>query len=158
MTGFTLNQIKRGIERVEKKVDRIMEVPMKNAITFFKNANTEIMNGSFSDAFENLKLVIVKANEAFELTATKDINIETFSECMKAIKMIMYSTILKYCYNKEKDVFELYAGLPSSKKKIIATQLQDLIEKCINLKRNVKVTKFFIENQKKIPKMFSMRF
>ena len=38
ITGFTLNQIKRVIERVEKKVDRIMEVPMKNAITFFKTA------------------------------------------------------------------------------------------------------------------------
>ena len=92
MTGFTLNQIKRGIERVEKKVDRIMEVPMKNAITFFKNANTEIMNESFADAYQSLDKVIVKANEAFELTATKDINIETFSECMKAMKMIMNTT------------------------------------------------------------------
>ena len=93
MTGFTLNQIKRGIERVEKKVDRIMEVPMKNAITFFKTANTEIMNGRFNDAYKNLNLVVVKSNEAFELTATKYINVETFNECTKALKLIIYSTI-----------------------------------------------------------------
>ena len=149
MTGFTLNQIKRGIERVEKKVDRIMEVPMKNAITFFKTANTEIMNGRFNDAYKNLNLVVVKSNEAFELTATKYINVETFNECTKALKLIIYSTILKYCYNEEKKTFEVYSNISPANKKIIAVQLEEIAEKCIKLKPNVKTTKFGFERAKK---------
>ena len=73
-TGFTLNQIKRDVEHIEKKVDRIMEVPMKNAVTFLKTAHNEIMMGKFKNAYQNLNLVIVKSNEAFDLTARKDIN------------------------------------------------------------------------------------
>ena len=126
-----------------------MEVPMKNAITFFKTANTEIMNGRFNDAYKNLNLVVVKSNEAFELTATKYINVETFCECTKAMKLIIYSTILKYCFNEEKRTFEVYSNISPANKKIIAVQLEEITEKCIKLKDNVKTTKFGIERTKK---------
>ena len=150
MTGFTLNQIKRGIERVEKKVDRIMEAPMKNAITFFKTANNEIMMGRFADAYQNLNLVVVKSNEAFELTANKDINTDTYSECLKAMKLIVYATILKYSFNKEKEIFEIYAKLSNSIKKLIAIQLEEINEKCIKLKKNVKTTIWGFESKEKL--------
>ena len=43
------------------------------------------MMGRFADAYQNLNLVVVKSNEAFELTANKDINTETYSECLTNI-------------------------------------------------------------------------
>merc|ERR1719284_1663723 len=66
--------------------------------------------------------------------------------------MIIYSTILKYSFNKEKGTFDIYAKLTDSSKTIIANELEEFNEKCIQLKKNVKTTKWGFESQDKVEK------
>ena len=122
---------------------------MKNAVTFLKTAHNEIMMGKFKNAYQNLNLVIVKSNEAFDLTARKDINVDTYFECLKAMKLIVFSTILIYSFNEEKDIFEIYAKVSESSKRLIAIQLEEINEKCIELKKNVKTTILGIKSKEK---------
>ena len=78
LTGIKLNQIQKGMERKGKKVDKLLQAPLKMAATFYDSALDMVMARKFKDAFDTLNKVIDEATRAFEYTADKDINIETY--------------------------------------------------------------------------------
>ena len=62
--------------------------------------------------------------------------------------MIMCSKINKYCYNLKTNSFLPYFNLPKSDQMLIAKELENLSNKCIALKENVKVKPTIFTNKK----------
>ena len=54
LTGFKLYQIKKGIDRIEKKVDKLLEAPIKLASRYYDDALDMLICKQFKDAFDNL--------------------------------------------------------------------------------------------------------
>ena len=64
--ALKLHQIKKNIELVEKKIDKILINPLKVADNMFKTGINEIVAKRFEDAHKTFITVIDKANEALE--------------------------------------------------------------------------------------------
>ena len=124
LTGIKLNQIQKGMERIEKKVDKLLQAPLKMAARFYDSALDMVMARKFKDAFDTLNKVIDEATRAFEYTADKDINIETYKECIHAVILITFSTIMKNCYDHTRQCFLPYSSQPKRTKKLIAQELE----------------------------------
>ena len=149
LTGFKLYQIKKGIDRIEKKVDKLLEAPMKLASRYYDDALDMLMCKQFKDAFDNLNKVIDKASEAFHYTADKKINMETFKQCIEAVTLITFATIMKNCYDHSSSCFYPYFSLDKAKKQLIANVLERWVNDCIQLKERVEITSWMPGSSKK---------
>ena len=54
LTGFKLYQIKKGIDRIERKVDKLLEAPMKLASRYYDDALDMLMCKQFKDYNNNI--------------------------------------------------------------------------------------------------------
>ena len=95
LTAYRYHQIKKGIEKVEKKVDKLLQAPMQLASRYYDSALDMIMYRKMKDGFDNLNKVIDRASEAFLYNKDKKINIETFIHRMHKS---CYSNNLFYHY------------------------------------------------------------
>ena len=153
LTGIKLNQIQKGMERIEKKVDKLLQAPLKMAARFYDSALDMVMARKFKDAFDTLNKVIDEATRAFEYTADKVINIETYKECIHAVILITFSTIMKNCYDHTGHCFLPYSSQAKRTKKLIAQELERWANDCINLKKNVKIASWMPGSSKKKSKI-----
>ena len=149
MTALTLHQIKDTVERIEKKVDKLLKEPLETALTFFNHAANEIICESFEDAHETLQKVIDNAIKGLNLVKGQNISIESFVEYLKAARLIVFSTILRYSYKKEEKVFVPYFLLSSKAQMLIAVKLEAVVKDCLEQKENVNIKTLFIENEEK---------
>ena len=148
LQGLKIHQIKQSIEKVQKKIDKMMLNPLHVAYEMFKTGYNEIEAKRFEEAQKSFTTVIEKANEGLENLQDKSIKIGTFKFCVHALKMIMCSKINKYCYNLKTNSFLPYFNLTKSDQMLIAKELENLSNKCIALKENVKVKPTIFTNKK----------
>ena len=137
LQALKLHQIKQNIELVEKKIDKMMINPLKVASVRYKTAFNEIKAGRFEDAQKSFITVIDKAHEGLANLEDKSLNIEAFRLCVHSLKLIMCSTIAKYCYDRNTKSILPYSNLSKSDQRLIAQELEELSIKCIALKNNV---------------------
>ena len=64
MTGFTLAQIKKAVERIEKKVNVLIDTPMKMSFDYVKSLIGQIENKNNEMAFKTADKLGDKAMEA----------------------------------------------------------------------------------------------
>ena len=78
LSGITLMQIKETVQRIEGKVDQMLEAPLKNAKTHCDSAITRISNKFMEDAYHLFDKVINEATKAYNLLNKKDISMNDF--------------------------------------------------------------------------------
>ena len=93
-TAFTLHSIKKLVQKIEKKVNVILDTPLKLAFDISQSVILKIENKSIKSAHEDLKMVLSKAREAFYYSVGKEKSIDNFKDCMTAVHLIIFSTIL----------------------------------------------------------------
>ena len=140
LTGLKLNQIMRGVERVEKKVDKLLRSSLKVAAIHYDSAVDKIMGKKYKDAFAKLDKVIDEATKAFVLIEEKEITIESYEECINSVILITFSTIMQNCFDDACGYFLPYFSVTDTTRNLIATELRRWVDKCILLKKNVKIT------------------
>lgn len=146
--ALKLHQIKKKIDHVEKKVDKIMINPLIVADNMFKTGFNEIEAKRYEDAQKTFITVINKANEGLQNLEQKTLNMDTFKLCVYAVKLIMCSKIAKYCYNSETKIFLPYSNLSKSDQRLIAKELEKLAKMALTLKNNVEVRPSFFTKKK----------
>ena len=150
LQALKLHQIKKNIEVVEKKIDKLLINPLKAADEMFKTGFNEIEAKRYKDAQKSFVAVIEEANKGLLNLEDKIISIETFKLCVHSLKLIMCSKIAKYCYNLETKSFLPYSNLSKSDQKLVAKELEKLSIKCLAMKNNVEVNpSIFTRNKKK---------
>ena len=149
MTALTLHQIKDTVDRIEKKVDKLLKEPLETALSLFNDAITEIINNCYEEAFENLRDVILNAKKGLNLVKGKDISIESFGEYIKAARLIAFATILRHSYEKNEKIFLPSFLLSFDNEKVIGDKLESVVKDCLEQKENVNVKTLFIENEGK---------
>ena len=137
-TGFTLAQIMQIVKRIEAKVDKMLKEPLNTAIYFFNSAMREIENKRPKDAYNSLDKVIENATKAFYYVSGKKIDSECFQEAVKAIQLLIFARISRYSYDDEKNCFLPFQTLSLNTVKLIGQSLEDLVDKSLDQKKNVK--------------------
>ena len=140
MSALTLHQIKNTVKRIEGKVDRILQEPLNTAKRFFDNAIIEITNKSYNDAYQTLDRVIENAMKGLDYACD---SVESFEECAKATKLIVFSTILRHSYDEGRRCFKPIFMLSEEKQKLIGDKLESIVEELSKRKDKVKTTGIF---------------
>ena len=83
-------KLMRGVERVEKKVDKLLKSGLKVAAIHYDSAADKIMGKKYKDAFSKLDKVINEATKAFVHIEEKEITIESFKECINSVVLITF--------------------------------------------------------------------
>ena len=152
-TGFTLAHIKKIVENIEKKVDVILDTPMKLALDYSQSVVLMMMNHSYENAHETLKKVLDEAMRAFYYSAGKKKKLEMFEDCLTAVQLIIFSKILTESYDKERKCFVPFHLLDDKKKNIIGGEIENWLKKAIEEKSKISVKTFFITDSGKKEKI-----
>ena len=137
MNSLTLQQIKMGIERVEKKVDKIILAPLQNALFHYTKGLNEIKFEKYENALESFKIVTSEAIDGLNKMKDKNMDLESFKQCLTAAKLIISAQIFEYSFDSKQKVFLPFTELSSTVQELIATQTQISAEKCMAMKENV---------------------
>ena len=124
MTGFTLAQIKKTVESIEKKVDVILSTPMKMSWDYLKRLITQIEMTNNILALQTANDLDKKANEAFHFSDGNKSKSKGFEEKVEATKLIIFSQLLIYSYCEDNKTFLPYYALPAEKLKCFATEAE----------------------------------
>ena len=146
MTRFTVAQILETVQRIEAKVDTMLKEPLNTAIDFFNAAMKEIKNKKMKHAYISLDKVIDNATKAFHFVSGKKVSIGCFEESIKAIQLLIFARISRYSYDEEQNSFLPYPTLPAESITMIGDSLEDLVEKSLKQRKNVK--KSFLSKSK----------
>ena len=149
LQALKLYQIKKNIELVEKKIDKLLISPLQVADEMFKTGFNEIEAKRYKDAQKSFATVIEEANKGLVNIQDKTVSIKTFKLCAHSLKLIMCSKIAKYCYNLETKSFLPYTNLSKSDQKLVAKELEKLSIKCLAMKNNVEVKPLILTRNQK---------
>ena len=143
MTGLTLAQIKESIKRIEGKIDIILEAPLKQAKDRFRAALNMISHKNQKKAFDTLKDVIDHANQAFYYSDSNDMTMTDLEACVQATQLLIFSNIARFSYDESSEIFLPFLTLPSEDKAMIASELMDIVNRCIENRKRVKKDSMF---------------
>ena len=91
LSGITLKQIKETVQRIEEKVDRLLETPLKNAKEHFDFAITRVTHDDNKDACFYFDKVIDDGTTAFNNIKNKNISIAGFQACIESARLVIFS-------------------------------------------------------------------
>ena len=143
MTGLTLAQIKETIKRIEGKIYIILETPLKQAKDRFRAAFNMISHKDQKKAYDELKEVIHYATKAFFYMDSRDMTIADLEACVQATQLLIFSNILKFCYDESSETFLPFLTLSMIDKAKIATELMDIVNRCLENRKHVKKDSLF---------------
>ena len=138
----SLLTIQNQISVVDAKIDKILAAPIKMANQHYETALREIQFGKCDQAQETLDKVIDEAMRAFHYTMENGMSVETFQECLKAIKLQVFAKVLKYSYNPDQKYFQPLNTLSGINKSMIAEELESLVKQCIEASKQIPVNTY----------------
>ena len=156
LSGITLMQIKEAVQRIEEKMDRLLEAPLKNAKQHFDFAITRVTNDENKAACSFFDKVIDEATKAFNMVKQKDITINGFQACIEATRLLIFSLIAKNSYDEKRECFVPFMLLNQKKRKILVVDLEQYVTKCIAFKESVRTTGFLTNGTKNKQKVQDM--
>ena len=148
MRGFTLNKIKKIVESIEEKMDIILRTPLKIALDYLTSATTLLMQDIYEDAYDKLETVEMEATRAFHYISQDEKSTGNLRECISALKLLVFSKLMRYSYDKEKKVFLPYRILKRNVKLAICEELEKLVNDCLEQSEMVKNSKWFLSKSK----------
>lgn len=141
---LTMQQVLAALKRIEGKLDQMLTTPLNKALDYYKNVINAVLTENFKLAFEKLPLLMDNATTAFHYANKKDIGIESFRECCKATRLLIFATILHASFDREKEVFLPPDKLPKNSIDYILRELEDIISRSSDQSKNVKLTAYLI--------------
>ena len=144
-----MNQIRESTKRIEEKLEVILGTPLKEAKKYFNSAIKMIEQSEYEEAYKTIKnLVIPRATTAFYYAARKNISLEEFEACMGAAKILIFSYLIRFSYDKKEKMFLPFQSISSNKKELILDELEKIVIDCIEQKNNVQISFSFMRTRK----------
>ena len=147
LSGITLMQIKETVKRIEGKVDRMLEAPLKNAKMHCDSAITRISHRRMEDAYHLFDKVINEATNAYNLLDRKDISINDFHGCIQAIQLLIFAEIARVSFDKKNECFLPIILLKKEDVKLLGTVLEKHVTDCISKMGNVNTSAWYSKNK-----------
>ena len=114
LSGITLMQIKETVQRIEGKVDKMLEAPLKKAKIHCDDAITSITFKQTKEAFGTFGTVINEATHAYTLLNDRDISVKDYNGFVQAIQLLIFAKVARTSYDEKRDCFILQAHLASA--------------------------------------------
>ena len=149
LSALTLYQIKKSVEKIDRKVSKLLRAPLLNAIDHFNEVTDYFLSQDFEKAYVTLDKVLNNATDAFNKIADKNINIETFADCLKAAQLLIFSKIISESYDNGQKIFLPFSKLSKAKQSVISRFVLRNVDRCIELKKNVNVPMLAFNKEKK---------
>jgi len=151
LPDVTVQRVLESLKRIEGKLDKQLKAPLNLAIDGYKTVMSAVRTANFKLANDQLHDLIRDARTAFHYANDEDIKIESYRECCKAVRLLIFATILQASFDEDKKVFLPPDKLPQEKLDFILQRLEDIIGGMSKQKDNVKLKSFglFTSDSKK---------
>ena len=148
---MTMHKVLASLKKIEGNLKTIMKAPLKKAINSFYVILYAVETGNFDSAYKKIEKLADNAETAFCYIDGKDgkFSVESYRECSKAVRLLIFATILSESYDENKKCFLTPDKLPSKKVSFIGKILEEIAIKCIEQKKNVKITSWAKEDSSK---------
>ena len=155
LSAITLMQIKETVQRIEGKLDQMLEAPLKNAKKHFDSAIKRMSYKRTKDAYDLFDKVIDQATNAYNLLDNKDVSIVNFEGGIQAIQLLIFSEIARISYDEKRECFLPISLLKKSDISLLGNVLEEYVEGCIKKKENVKTSTWYsktkeLQNEAKV--------
>ena len=125
--GIVLAQIKKEIEELNKKVDKILDQPFKNAMHHLKHAiNYLKYEDIYHEAYEQFKMVCdIDCPTAFGY-------VDDIEDKVLCKRLAIFARLMINTYNEEKNEFVPLASLPVTTKRVIGEAIRIDLDEVID--------------------------
>ena len=144
LPDITMFKVLASLKRIEGGLAQILEAPLRKAIDTFEFILKAAGTGNFESAYDKLEKLIDNAETAFHYTDKNELSIESYRECAKATRLLMFGHLLKESYDKTRKVFVPPYQLHPNKVTLIGQTLEMVVRKCIEQKEKVIITSWGI--------------
>ena len=145
-SALQLQRILETVQPIEGKIETVLDTSLKMSRDFLEAAYNAIANDSFEFAYKIIANdLIPKASEAFNLEQKDKITPDNFYGCMQSIKILVLANVLVHSYSRKR--FQPYKVLSKKKKKLIADELERIVNKAISLKKKVYKKQFLMHSE-----------
>ena len=109
----------------------------------FRSALNMISHKNQEKAYEMLKDVIDHARKGFYYLDSNEMTMSDFQACVQATQLLIFSNIARFSYDKNSETFLPFLTLSIEDKAMIATELTDIVNRCLENKSRVKKDSMF---------------
>ena len=149
MTALTLHKIKKTVEKIDRKVSKQLRAPLLNAIDHFNEVIDYFLSKKYEKAYDTIDKVLNNATDAFNKISDKNIDMETFADCVKSVQLLVFSKLIRESYDNEQKIFLPFSKLSQDTKDVISRFIIRNVDKCITLKDNVNIPILTFDKEKK---------
>ena len=142
MTAFTLAQIKNIVKNIEKKVDIILATPLRLALDNLKSVINMLETNNYEFAYESFGQVLTYAMQAFQYSKQQSGDADQFNLIIISVKLIVFSKIARYSFNRDQAFFLPFYLLKQNVKKLLAMELENIVEEVFDLQKNIQTNKW----------------
>ena len=146
LADATIEHLQQTFEKIDGKLDIMLKTPLNKAIDNFKFTLESVLSENYETAYETLDKLKDNAHTAFHYAGVKN-TIETYREIAKALRFLIFATILRESYDKERRAFLSLDRLSFKKIKLIGMATERMVEASMIQKKKVKLsTRFGFNN------------
>ena len=144
----TIGQLQHTFEKIEGKLDIVLKTPINKAIDHFKFTLESVLSENYETAFETLRDLKDCAHTAFHYAGVSR-SIKTYREIAKAVKFLIFATILRESYDKERKTFLSLDRLSFKKIKLIGMATERMVADSLSQKEKVNISTFWGSTKEK---------
>ena len=138
MAGLTLARIHHIVENIEKKVNIVLDTPLKLAMSFVRTALNMIRVQKYKEAYDQFDKVYQESSRAFQYFVQKERSIGNFKDCVRATKLNIFSKLMRFSYDDNGCVFRPFHLLGRGAKDLIVMELEDQVKEMLLLENELK--------------------
>ena len=132
-TTIKLNEILKTVQRIEKKLDKLLYAPMKLAVEYFNSGVGMIKHEKFIDAFDMFNKVIDESIKAFTLKDNEKIReIDVFQEYINLVQITIFSITTKNLFDHTRKCFVPYSSADRNTKAIHNLQRNKTLDRKVH--------------------------
>ena len=143
LSGITLMQIKETVQRIEGKVDKMLEAPLKNAKMHCEDAITSITFKQTKEAFGTFGTVINEATHAYTLLDDRDISIKDFNGFIQAIQLLIFAKVARTSYDEKRDCFLPMSLLHREKIDYLGKIMEKYVKDCQSKRNSIDTSSWY---------------
>jgi len=134
LTGFTLAQIKRKLENIEKKLNIILGTPIKLALKYFSTAMTAMECKDIKRTVAEMDKVRDQAMLSYEYAISE----QKWEQAALAKKLKVMSTVILCSEDRENNTLIPFHVLSDDSKKLIAAEIEKDVIEIVDLPKQIK--------------------
>ena len=153
LTGFTLAKIQAIVEDIQRKLNIVLESPLKLSLESYWNAVNQFQHGEIGRTLKEAEMMQYQARKAltYIIPRAKGFDMQALKDAAVAATLAVMAEVMRSSFDKEKKSIQPFYLLTKEKKSIVVNVVERHVKEMIDFSEKIEKSSWFL-NKKKVAK------